>query len=440
MVEKNWRRGGNVTLSGTLWCYKLLKSKPLPLCCAKQWWKDGCRDAAGVWSSDTMCHFVCFTLQKWVWLLHQPQHSCDSAQSDTFLAQLLSFSSWSHWVVNTMSLSPVLYAASVSHFTGRLKGCMKSQVHRNLQNVPCSQSKKKSLQIRSSFTRIKGNSSRLRAPSSRLFSLNRNQSKHSVSCLGSKTTGVAFWEWALLFCILTHGLTVFTIHDKWHLRGCSSSGEKTRCSAVVFCGSTTWYAANRCFSFIFNLTRLLHSKVSNLTVTLKRVWQGAKANVSPSNPDGRNMCQRFQVEDKPSKRVFTLFVFHIRSTILPGWFQQMQAHCFDLNNLNSWTIVQTHSSGGSHVDCFPCANRIYISSNSLIELLLGHDLKLFCLLHLKMTELPANYPPLTLLVFWIVKTHHPLRILQTSQLERFGSLMWESLVGSKSNIVEKVHY
>lgn len=56
-----------------------------------------------------------------LWIFHQSQHSCDSARPDTFLAQLLSFNSQSLRAWRPFSLSPALYGASVSHFTGHQK-------------------------------------------------------------------------------------------------------------------------------------------------------------------------------------------------------------------------------------------------------------------------------------------------------------------------------
>lgn len=70
-------------------------------------------------------------------------------------------------------------------FYGSSERMYEPQVHKNLQNVPLSQMKTESLQICCSFKRIKGNSFRLKEPSSSP-SLNRNQSEHSVSSFGSK--------------------------------------------------------------------------------------------------------------------------------------------------------------------------------------------------------------------------------------------------------------
>lgn len=97
-----------------------------------------CKGTVGVSNTDTMPLCKLRTAKTLNPLWHQ--HSCDSTQPDTFLAQLPSFTSQSlrawrpyHRVQRC--------TVHLSHILRVIKRMYESQVQRNLQNVPCSQKK-----------------------------------------------------------------------------------------------------------------------------------------------------------------------------------------------------------------------------------------------------------------------------------------------------------
>lgn len=133
----------------------------------------------------TQCHFVCFKIK----ILFD--YSISLSIPVILPSRILFLLNCFHSTVSHTGSEGYFIESSVVRciclkFYGSSKRMYESQVHKNFQNVPLSRMKTESLQICCSFKRIKGNSFSLKKPSSSPFSLNRNQSKHSVSSFGSK--------------------------------------------------------------------------------------------------------------------------------------------------------------------------------------------------------------------------------------------------------------
>lgn len=151
----------------------------------------------------TQCHFVCFKTR----ILFD--YSIGPGIPAILPSRILFLLNCFHSTVSHTGSEGYFIESSVVRricltFYGSSKRMYEPQVRKNVQNVPSSQMKTESLQICTSFRRTEGNSFRLKAASSSLFFLKRNQSQHSILPFGSKSH----------CCSLLGALTVFTIPDK----------------------------------------------------------------------------------------------------------------------------------------------------------------------------------------------------------------------------------
>lgn len=135
--------------------------------------------------------------------IHHSEHSCDSAQPDTFLALLLSFNSQSLWAWRPFH-SVQCCTVHLSHILRVIKRMFESQVWRNLQNVPCGQKKV----FLSAERDIKQESIRMLHF---LHLLVVHQTTKMTAVFGERVFSVFWWTGCKAW------LTVFTITDKWHL-------------------------------------------------------------------------------------------------------------------------------------------------------------------------------------------------------------------------------